>query len=67
MLYGAGDFINDYEGIDFRQQGHSGYYENCAVAWLPTFRWDGKEWRLASLRARVFARHQLSLVAGVFG
>ena len=44
ILYGAGDFLNDYEGIE----GNEDYRDDLALMYFPTF--DSKTGRLTRLR-----------------
>ena len=44
ILYGCGDFINDYEGIS----GYEEFRGDLAVMYLPEF--DGTDFRLLSIR-----------------
>ena len=44
ILYGAGDFLNDYEGIE----GNEGYRDDLALMYFPTF--DLRTGRLVRLR-----------------
>ena len=54
ILYGAGDLLNDYEGIE----GHERYRPDLALAYLVTMGGDG---RLASLRMLPLRRRRLRL------
>ncbi|MGM0516070.1 MAG: CapA family protein [Pseudomonadota bacterium] len=53
ILYGCGDFINDYEGIG----GHDPFRGELSLAWLPTLR-DG---RLTALRMLPFRMRRFRL------
>ena len=44
ILYGAGDFLNDYEGIE----GNEGYRDDLALMYFPTL--DSRTGRLVRLR-----------------
>lgn len=51
ILWGCGDFLNDYEGIE----GHEEFRPDLAVAWLPVFRgppWEPETFELALFRIR---------------
>ncbi len=48
ILYGCGDFLNDYEGIE----GYEAFRDDLAVAYLARFSAEG--WRLRSLRLLPF-------------
>lgn len=37
IVYGAGDFLNDYEGIDFEAQGHGEFRGDLCALWEATF------------------------------
>lgn len=55
ILYGCGDFINDYEGIG----GHESFRSDLALGYFPTVSRSG---RLAELRIIPFRIHQFRLV-----
>jgi poly-gamma-glutamate synthesis protein (capsule biosynthesis protein) len=55
ILYGAGDFINDYEGIP----GHERYRPNLAVGYLVDVDYDTK--RVEQATALVFSRRRFTL------
>lgn len=54
ILYGCGDFINDYEGIG----GHEGYRADLCLAYFPILGRDGK---LQSMIMRPYAMRSFSL------
>lgn len=56
ILYGAGDLINDYEGIE----GYEEYLPDLGVTYFP--RIDGTTGQLLSLRMRVYARRNMRLI-----
>ena len=55
ILYGCGDFVNDYEGI----RGHEAYRPELAVMYLP--RLEPSSGRLARLELRLFRSRGLRL------
>jgi poly-gamma-glutamate synthesis protein (capsule biosynthesis protein) len=55
ILYGCGDFINDYEGIS----GHERYRDELRAMWLPSF--DRSTGRLAELRLAVLRAERMRL------
>lgn len=56
ILYGCGDFINDYEGIG----GHDEFRPQLALLFLPTI--DVESGRLAALKIGVFRSRRFRLV-----
>ncbi len=57
ILYGCGDFLNDYEGIE----GYETYRDDLAIAYLARFRREGN--RLESLRLLPFRIRRFRLEA----
>jgi poly-gamma-glutamate synthesis protein (capsule biosynthesis protein) len=55
ILYGCGDFINDYEGI----RGHENYRDDLRVMYLPEI--DGVTGELASMTMPVLQSHRFRL------
>lgn len=55
ILWGCGDFLNDYEGIE----GDGEFRDDLAVAWLPSFR--GPPWQPESFEAAVFRIRRMRL------
>jgi poly-gamma-glutamate capsule biosynthesis protein CapA/YwtB (metallophosphatase superfamily) len=55
ILYGAGDFFNDYEGIE----GYEGYRDDLVLMYFPTF--DSRTGRLTRLRMVPLQIFQFSL------
>ncbi len=55
ILYGCGDFINDYEGI----RGHEAFRSDLRVMYLPEV--DATSGRLTAMRMPVFRSHKFSL------
>lgn len=55
ILWGCGDFLNDYEGIE----GHEGFRGDLALAWLPVFR--GPPWRVERGEVAVFRIRRMRL------
>jgi poly-gamma-glutamate capsule biosynthesis protein CapA/YwtB (metallophosphatase superfamily) len=55
ILYGCGDFINDYEGI----RGHEAFRSDLRVMYLPEV--DSTSGRLTAMRMPVFRSHKFSL------
>eukprot|EP01013_Petalomonas_cantuscygni_P025554 TRINITY_DN47555_c0_g1_i1.p1 TRINITY_DN47555_c0_g1~~TRINITY_DN47555_c0_g1_i1.p1 ORF type:complete len:402 (+),score=42.30 TRINITY_DN47555_c0_g1_i1:220-1425(+) len=60
VLYGCGDFVSDYEGIDFAQQGHAddAYRPGLGALWLPSL--DEATGQLLRLRVVPLRNRRLS-------
>jgi poly-gamma-glutamate capsule biosynthesis protein CapA/YwtB (metallophosphatase superfamily) len=56
ILYGAGDLINDYEGIP----GYEEYLPDLGMIYFPLI--DGISGQLVTLRMRVYARRNMRLI-----
>lgn len=59
ILWGCGDFLNDYEGIE----GYEEFRDDLALAWLPVFR--GPPWRLQAFEIAVFRIRRMRLEAAL--